>query len=65
MNKTITDNLRKLIDVNTPIICIQDYDFARVDAILKEVVGTKNVYEWNPATGETDFRNKKEKEQER
>lgn len=61
MNKTITDNLRKLIDVNTPIICIQDYDFARVDAILKEVVGTKNVYEWNPATGETDFRNKEKK----
>jgi ATP-dependent 26S proteasome regulatory subunit len=52
-----------MIDVNTPIICIQDYDFARIDELIKEVVGTKNVYEWNPATGTTDFRTKEAKRQ--
>ena len=50
-----------MIDVNTPIICIQDYDFARIDELIKEVVGTKNVYEWNPATGKTDFNTKESK----
>lgn len=61
MNSKIISNFQKLIDVNTPIICIQDYDFARVDEILKAVVGTKNVYEWNPATGTTDFCTKEAK----
>ena len=50
-----------MIDVNTPIICIQDYDFARIDELIKEVAGTKNVYEWNPATGKTDFKTKESK----
>lgn len=50
-----------MIDVNTPIICIQDYDFARIDELIKEVVGTKNVYEWNPATSKTDFKTKESK----
>ena len=53
-----------MIDVNTPIICIQDYDFARIDALIGEVVGFKNVYEWNPATGKTDFRTKETKKDE-
>ncbi len=61
MNNSIITNFRKMIDVNTPIICIQDYDFARIDELIKEVVGTKNVYEWNPATGTTDFRTKEAK----
>lgn len=53
-----------MIDVNTPIICIQDYDFARVDELIGAVVGFKNVYEWNPATGKTDFRTKETKKDE-
>ena len=61
MNNEIITNFRKMIDVNTPIICIQDYDFARIDELIKEVVGTKNVYEWNPATGKTDFKTKESK----
>ena len=61
MNNNIITNFRKMIDVNTPIICIQDYDFARIDELIKEVIGTKNVYEWNPATGTTDFRTKEAK----
>ena len=63
MNNNIINNFRKMIDVNTPIICIQDYDFARIDELIKDVVGTKNVYEWNPATGTTDFRTKEAKRQ--
>lgn len=61
MNPKIISNFQKLIDVNTPIICIQDYDFARVDEIIKAVVGTKNVYEWNPATGTANFCSKEAK----
>jgi ATP-dependent 26S proteasome regulatory subunit len=47
-----------MIDVNIPIICIQDYDFARIDELIEYVVGSKNVYEWNPATGKTNFKTK-------
>ena len=55
MNNEIIANFRKMIDVNTPIICIQDYDFARIDELIEKVVGKKNVYEWNPGTWTTDF----------
>lgn len=45
-----------MIDVNTPIIYINDYDFVRVDELISNVIGKKKVYEWNPATGTTDFK---------
>lgn len=45
-----------MIDVNTPIIYINDYDFVRMDAIIAEIVGKNKVFEWNPATGTTKFR---------
>lgn len=61
MNNNIVNRFRKMIDVNTPIICIQDYDFARIDELIGKVVGSKNVYEWNPATGKTDFKTKESK----
>lgn len=47
-----------MIDVNTPIIYIHDYDFARIDDIISKVVGEKKVYEWNPATCTTNFKTK-------
>jgi len=52
--------LRKLIDVNTPIIYIQNYDFWRVDEVIKKAVGQEVVEngmieEWSPALGRTDF----------
>lgn len=49
-------SLQKLIDINIPIIYINDYDFARVDDIISSVLGSKKIYEWNPATGVTDFK---------
>ena len=61
MNKSIISPFQKMIDVNTPIIYINDYDFARVDEIISEVVGKKDIVEWNPATGCTDFFNKASK----
>lgn len=55
MNNKVVDAFRKLVDVNTPIIYINDYDFVRVDEIINEVVGNRKVFEWNPATCTTDF----------
>lgn len=61
MNNKIVDAFRKLIDVNTPIIYINDYDFVRVDEIIRNVLGNKKVFEWNPVTGTTDFISKQSK----
>ena len=58
MNRTIISTFQKMIDVNTPIIYINDHDFARVDEIISTVVGNMKIIEWNPATGSTNFTNK-------
>ena len=58
MNKKVITNFQKMIDVNTPIIYINDYDFVRIDEIIKEIVGKGKVFEWNPATGTTNFKTK-------
>ena len=58
MNKKIISDFQKMIDVNTPIIYINDYDFVRIDEIIKEIVGNSKVFEWNPATGTTNFKTK-------
>lgn len=58
MNKRIVSSFQKMIDVNSPIIYINDYDFVRVDELIREVVGSKEIEEWNPVTGVTDFNNK-------
>lgn len=56
MNNKTKSSFQKMIDVNTPIIYINDYDFVRVDELISKVIGNKKVYEWNPATGTTDFK---------
>lgn len=58
MNKKIISDFQKMIDVNTPIIYINDYDFVRIDEIITEIVGNSKVFEWNPATGTTNFKTK-------
>lgn len=45
----------ELVDVNTPIIYIEDYDFIRVDELVAECAFGAKVTEWNPATGDTCF----------
>ena len=37
---------------------INDYDFVRIDEIIAEIVGKSKVFEWNPATGTTNFKTK-------
>lgn len=62
-SKSAEDRFRKLIDVNTPIILIKDYDFVRVDDFLVRVLAKGQsinkiqnlIKEWNPATGRTPF----------
>ena len=58
MNKKVITNFQKMIDVNTPIIYINDYDFVRIDEIITEIVGNSKVFEWNPATGTSNFKTK-------
>lgn len=51
--------MSKMIDVNSPIIFINDYDFVRVDDIISRTVGDHaTIVEWNPGTGTTNFKNK-------
>lgn len=64
MNAKIIFNFQKLIDVNTPIIYINDYDFIRVDELIEKAIGKKKVYEWNPATGGTHFITKEKRGEE-
>ena len=47
-----------MIDVNIPIIYINEYDFVRVDELIEAAIGTKTIREWSPATGVIDFRTK-------
>lgn len=54
-----SSRLRELLDINSPIICIQESDFVRVDEIISNAVGDNHIInEWNPGTGSTNFVNK-------
>ncbi len=56
MNSKVRSNFQKMIDVNLPIIYINDFDFARIDALIREAVGSGSKFlEWNPGTGSTNF----------
>lgn len=48
VNEKLKENLRKLIDVNSPIIYINDFDFTRVDELLLNTISDANVIEWSP-----------------
>lgn len=59
MTNKIRSDFNKMIDVNTPIIYIQDYDFVRVDELICDVVGKGvKIDEWNPGRGRINFRTK-------
>ena len=53
------DHFKKLVEVNTPLICIRDFDIARVDYLIKESAGGATIVEWNPVGGRVDFINKR------
>ena len=61
MNQKAINDLKKMIDVNIPIIYINDYDFVRVDELIEAAIGEKSVREsreWSPATGLVNYENK-------
>lgn len=55
-HKRIENELRKKIDVNMPIIAIQDHDFVRIDELIKNVIGKNaEILEWNAGLGSVTF----------
>lgn len=58
MNQKLLSDFQKYIDVNSPVIYIHNFDFARVDEIITAIIGRKKILEWNPATGTTNFHNR-------
>jgi len=66
VSKSTIQNILGLLDVNTPIIYLNDFDFARIDEIIVNValqdnVDTLNIEEWNPTKGACKFTNKQVK----
>lgn len=49
------NSLQKMLDVNIPIIYVDDYDFARIDEIIRKACSNQDIKEWNPASGVTNF----------
>lgn len=64
MSARVQLDFQKMIDVNTPIIYINAYDFVRVDDIISKVVGGSRIMEWNPITGLTNFSTKEPRGEE-
>ena len=45
----IIQQLQKMIDINIPIIYINDYDYVRINRIIYDAIGdSEKVEEWNP-----------------
>lgn len=62
-NYNLQIELGKMIDVNMPIIAIQDHDFVRIDELIRSSVGANaKIEEWNPGTGLTNFKTKQSTE---
>ena len=62
MKDTLISTFERMIDVNTPIIYIQDYDFYRVDQFIKSAIKDSSIQEWNPATYSSTFEDLYKKE---
>ena len=58
MSTKVNLDIQKMIDVNTPIIYINTYDFVRVDYAISQVVRDCAIKECNPITGVSDFSTK-------
>lgn len=64
MSTRVQLDFQKMIDVNTPIIYINAYDFVRVDDVISKVIGNSRIIEWNPITGRTKFSTKEVQNEE-
>lgn len=59
------DQMKKMLDVNSPIIYIHNHDFVRVDELIDKAIGQDGtIEEWNPVTGRTDFHTKESRKAE-
>lgn len=58
MANSVVSEFQKMVDVNIPIIYIEDYDFVRIDELIKAAISTSSIREWNPASGEVRFSSK-------
>ena len=58
MSTKVNLDIQKMIDVNTPIIYINTYDFVRVDYAISQVVRDCAIKEWIPITGVSAFSTK-------
>lgn len=59
MANPISNKLKKMLDVNIPVIYIDDYDYARIDEMVTDACGKDvKIKEWNPASGYTKFKTK-------
>lgn len=61
-SKNITvSELKKMIEINVPIVYINDFDTIRINQIIfdsiKDYVPIENVKEWNPGVGYVNFPN--------
>ncbi len=60
LNEKVLEQFRKLVDVNAPIIYINEYDYMRADAYIAEIIDKNHeldfeVPEWNPGAGNIGF----------
>ena len=60
MTDNISFELKRLADLNTPIIVIEDFDYVRIEAELNKAFDGVRIDEWNPATGLTNYYNKEQ-----
>lgn len=54
-NRSFKSKLARYMDAGFPIIYINTYEEDKVDSILNDVRGRKDIYEWNETNGFIDF----------
>ncbi|MFI3211934.1 MAG: hypothetical protein R3Y24_01190 [Eubacteriales bacterium] len=57
-NKTLKSKLVRYMDAGFPVIYINTFEEDKVDTIINEIHGGKEVYEWNETNGYIDFETK-------
>ncbi|MBP9625956.1 MAG: AAA family ATPase [Synergistaceae bacterium] len=54
----LKDKVSHYIDAGFPVLYVHTYEEEKIDDILLEIAGDKEVYEWNETNGFIDFRTK-------
>ena len=52
----LKDKVSHYIDAGFPVLYVHTYEEEKIDDILLEIAGDKEVYEWNETNGFIDFR---------